>query len=44
MREDGGLISDGVAAAVYYVPAVARSNATLPAVLWTRVMSSSQRR
>jgi hypothetical protein len=36
MREDGGLIGDGMATAVYDVPAVERSHATLPAVLWTR--------
>jgi hypothetical protein len=34
MREDGGLTGYGTATAVYDVPAVECSHATLPAVLW----------
>jgi hypothetical protein len=36
MREDGGLTGYGMAPAVYDVPVVERSHATLPAVLWAR--------
>ena len=36
MREDGGLISYGMAPAADVVPAVERSHARLPAVLWAR--------
>ncbi|HTT54958.1 MAG TPA: hypothetical protein VMH35_26515 [Streptosporangiaceae bacterium] len=34
MREDGGPTGDGTAPAVYGVPALERSHATLPAALW----------
>jgi hypothetical protein len=36
LREDGGLIGYGMATAVYDVPAVERSHATLPAAPWAR--------
>ena len=36
MREDGGLTGDGMATAVYGVPAVERLHAALPAALWAR--------
>ena len=36
MREGGWLTGDGMATALYDVPAVERIPATLPAVLWAR--------
>jgi hypothetical protein len=42
MREDGGLIGYRMATAVYDVPALERTHATLPAAPWGPVLSSSQ--